>query len=688
MQTRTGQIIKKRTRNMSIPTPDCSEEFSSKVDEIRQDGPSIYTSILEKADNSCGWGKATEFHVTYDLSRMNMNLKDNAPNGFVSEEAVHRFFKLGGRNKDVCEKSIGKYGKGGYKGVINIGDKFVITSYFNNKKYTISTDINTMMEENNPQPTTPLQSTEYSGKMCGTEFNINLLPKYHVVLNEDDMLRNLMRAYHKMTMEITIQGKKVEKVDPYGSDFKESTGYDVFWKEGEFTCRLITDPNLESDSDHDSSDNESEDGEKYVGKLTLMVLRNMTWKYPYLSSYPGMDIYRNDRMCNSNGPIRNLGNIGMNLIGSGDMRGKKCHMIFEYGSIKLTDVLDMDNCIGLTSNKEISEESCKWDGGLLKLFEEKASECSQRYQMIVKNLIKGHLDVIQGDVKYLQGYELSCSTDVMATDSFKKVEFMYEKYSIFVTTGLCVFDEEKWVYLDGQPPNRDKIIKTKSNTKLIKEAKTAQFLSDKIIKKQTSLIENNKLRASIIDKHNLDTVNTDKFINFTKKIKAEQRVLKTSENEPDKGVHIATLKALIGACEGIIDLEGISDISEYEILVESYRGKLPLVEEEHLIAKKEADETKKIATKLEAKAKVDAEAKAKVDAEAKAKADAEAKANADVEALKAKVKVVGDEKKYDQRKGVTSKDVDSLYQNIMNDCRGDEDIQKIYKVLEYYNNNP
>ena len=37
---------------------------------------------------------------------------------------------------------------------------------------------------------------------------------------------------------------------------------------------------------------------------------------------------------------------------------------------------------------------------------------------------------------------------------------------------------------------------------------------------------------------------------------------------------------------------------------------------------------------------------------------------------------------------VTRKDVNNLYQNIMNDCQSDEGIQKIYKVLEYYRNNP
>ena len=70
--------------------PDFRESFSSKVEDIRNDGPSLYTSILESTDNSLGWGECTEFHINYDTARMKLNMKDNGPNGFGSEESMER----------------------------------------------------------------------------------------------------------------------------------------------------------------------------------------------------------------------------------------------------------------------------------------------------------------------------------------------------------------------------------------------------------------------------------------------------------------------------------------------------------------------------------------------------------------------------------------------------------------------
>ena len=46
-------------------------------------------------------------------------------------------------------------------------------------------------------------------------------------------------------------------------------------------------------------------------------------------------------------------------------------MTFKYENIQLTDSLDVDDCIGLTTNKEIPEDTSKFNESLLNIFEEK-----------------------------------------------------------------------------------------------------------------------------------------------------------------------------------------------------------------------------------------------------------------------------------------------------------------------------
>jgi len=107
-----------------------NEPFTSRVDDIRRDGPSIYTSVLELIDNSLGWGNASDIYVNFDSDRMELNIKDNGKNGFGTIESLHRFFSLGKTNENITEITIGKYGKGGYKATINNGDSVLIRTYF------------------------------------------------------------------------------------------------------------------------------------------------------------------------------------------------------------------------------------------------------------------------------------------------------------------------------------------------------------------------------------------------------------------------------------------------------------------------------------------------------------------------------------------------------------------------------
>jgi len=264
-----------KDNNMNLSNlPDFRETFSSRVDDTRRDGPSLITGILETADNSYDWAKSSKYEVNYNTDRMIMEILDNGPDGFGSIDAIHRFFQLGETNNKVTEETIGKYGKGGYKAIICLGDKFHMTSYFHGNQYDIGTDFITMIEENKWNPTQDLEYTISPEEMVGTKFNINLCPKYQLVLNEKDMIRNFTRAFHQIEMDIHINGKKVEKVNPYGTNFQQKKEYKIIWNNGVFTAHPVT-TDQESDSDSDSDP----DSGTRAGTLTLYVLRDVISSY-------------------------------------------------------------------------------------------------------------------------------------------------------------------------------------------------------------------------------------------------------------------------------------------------------------------------------------------------------------------------------------------------------------------------
>ena len=580
-----------------------NESWTSRVEEIRRNGPSIPTAVLEQVDNSFGWGEADNFSLHYDIKRMNMNIKDNGK-GFGSTDAMHRFFKLGKKNSKVSAETIGKYGKGGYMGLINMGQQFDITSYFENKKHCIGTDINTMEEKNIHSPTLPLISEDYSGEECGTHINIDLLPKYHDKLDEKDMKRNLVRAYHNLPITITFQGKEIEKVLPYGDRIQEIEEYDIMWKNEEnvFTTRK----HINEESENEESENEESDFEdeveileKKCGKLSLITTMDTVRNYTYLGNgeEPGIDIYRNNRMCNSNYPIKALGKIGKNLS-RGEMRGKRCHMVLEYNSIDLSDGLDMDGCVGLTSDKEISQDIGKWHPSLLKLLEDRATDCRLMYERYVNKIKESHQLIINGDIQWLS----SLSKDKpLSKDIIDKVERINGNYTTFNKCGLCKFDDDtdKWTYLTGQPKDGEKISKTRKNTNLMKTAERAKDISFRIIKENDKLKKKEIMYLEIKEKHSLNNIDDiKKFIKISQEIKVQGKGL-SCEKPVD---YLDTLNKLINNCRKIISIPDITGIPEYKDLLHRYEGKLPeaqkSVEDAMLLAKEKA---KRIAEEEEAK---------------------------------------------------------------------------------------
>ena len=514
----------------SSTTPDYREAFSSRVDSIRRDGPSLFTGVLEKADNSYDWGKAKNLYIDYDCDRMTMNIRDDGENGFGSMEAIKRFFTLGNKNGNATSDTIGKYGKGGYSSIISLGRKFNIISYFEGKEHVIGTDIITMCRDNVWRPTEVL-TTESSEEQIGTVFRIELLPKYEKILDQQTMIRHLSRAFHKIPMEISVNGIKVEKKSPYGTDLQSTKTYDIFWRNGEFVCQIFSDIQIQG------SDEEEEEEGIHVAKQKLLVFRNMVSTYDHLGSVPGLDVYRLKRLCNSGRPIHNLGEIGKNLsMGTGSTQGKRCHMTLEYNPSDLTDELNMDDCVGLTSNKEISEDKTKWDKNLLGLLEAKSIEVNKMYENIVAARKDSHEASLKKVIDDLSPY-LSNHAD-MTGEQLLIVKSILKKYSVFDANGYFKYNEDsdEWDY----PAN--KIVgaaNSRRNTNLRKYANQIVTNCQHIIKNAKLLQQKNKLIQAVSEKHTLELADAEKFIDYNVIIKKEENNLSNNHlSFHDKSVFI------------------------------------------------------------------------------------------------------------------------------------------------------
>jgi hypothetical protein len=510
-------------------------------------------------------------------------------------------------------------------------------------------------------------------------------------------------------MVIQFQGSEIEKASPYGEIIQKQVDFDVFWKSGEHVFTIHkhipveaeaeqgdTESEYDSDSDSDyESDVNVGVPELLCGKLTLITTMDTVRNYKNLGGCdePGIDIYRNKRLCNSDCPIKDLGQIGKNLS-RGEMRGKRCHMIFEYNSINLTDGLDMDGCVGLTSDKEISQDTGKWNASLLILLEGKAIECRVMYDDFVTTTKATHQLIIDADVKKLNGFK---TNTILSKDIFQEVLEIEKKYGIFCKSGLCTFDTntDKWSYLTKQPSGvENKIRKTSSNAKIRVSAKTAKENATLIIKQQEKLKKKEARRLVIKGQYSLNNNgDIDNFIEICKSIDA----LKTNKLSSDDAESILkTHNKLISEITSIISIPEIKNIEEYKNMLREYEEELPKViadaEEAKIIS--DAEEAKRIADAEEAKRIADAEeAKRIADAEeAKGIADAEeAKRIADAEeakridALNRIVEPDPDPDRYTNSELHLDdiEDIKDMDEELMDGIKGMDDNEKNKRLFEY-----
>ena len=559
------------------------ESVTSRFEDISRDGPGLETSILELTDNSLDWGGSKKITITYDINTGKLLYVDYSPQGFKTKEALERFFRLGERNLDVATNKIGKYGKGGYKALINIAKYIHITSYFDNTGHSIGTNFIEMQSKNTYIPTNLYNTVEYNGENR-SEFDLELNHRYLQRFSRANLVRHLKRAYHKegSNVEFVINGISVIPSEhcPFG-EFRVKKMYVVYYDVDKdvFTSDIFI-PSATEDSD-DEDNNVDNNNLMKVGLVTLYILKQTLKKNELLGTHPGIDIYRNNRLCNTKNPLTGLGDIGR-LMSSGGMRGSRCHMTFEFENHKLTDSKYMDDQMGLSTWKEIVDDNKEIDETLLKILQEKASECNDMYEKYIQTQKEKHLEQINYDETTI-AFIGNCS-DTLLIQSKVNLETMKQRYQYLVDFKTSYFDNEDMTFkyckskveVKEMKKINDSTKTTKKGSNLMNRViKLVDDISILIEKKANAEISEAKIHT-IMKEHSMSHEEAEKYIVNCDIISVvKSKISNAKTKSPDE-----KLKLLEEANRYKFDDEDLHELLEKEYSVAQTEYTVHLQEEE------------------------------------------------------------------------------------------------------------
>ena len=467
------------------------ESVKSRFDCIIKDGPNINTGALEITDNMIGWGNADNITIKYvkncpDMSRPYIELSDNSKIGFGDIECIARFFTLGKTNKKATETTIGKYGKGGYKAVIAMSDIFILTTHIGNKTYTRGTNFRQMESKNTWEPTIPLKISDNPNGISGSTFKIYLTfnSQFNMTFNFDDLKRHIIRGYHdhpKAVHFTFISDKKKDTFMP--NEYSPCNEYiskkTVYIHKGDGDDLFVV--------SKDQKENSFATVNSYILKKTIT-------NNPYLgregNKVPGIDFYRNGRMCNTRYPISKVGNVG-NLLQKGQMRGKRCHITIHFTDKKVDEARTFDDCIGVTTVKDIYEDD-RMEVSLIKILESSAEECADDYEVYTKkqkdginhytNTIQKYMDSLISDDKFIDEQLLDKYENEMNNFTNFKLEYYDDNEDeIKFASNEIVVKEKK---ADGNKAHRSNSQIISNANRLLQNIKRKQVIKKDVIAKK------------------------------------------------------------------------------------------------------------------------------------------------------------------------------------------------------------
>ena len=513
-------------------------------DDIIKDGPNVNTGILEIIDNMIEWGKANKVKVKYvetcpEKSRPFLEMSDNSKIGFGNQESIERFFKLGKTNMNASENTIGKYGKGGYKAIIAMSDMFELITHIGDKTYTCGTNFRIMEEKNSWEPTFTLKMTDNKESNTGSTFKIyfSFNTQIGTVFSLSELKRHIIRGYHCIPKDIRFifvrnncdeEEFMAKDYSPYGEYVSNKTYY-VYSNGG----------------DRDEMFTVTEDEkENPFAIIDSYILKDTITKNKFLgkegNKSPGIDFYRNNRMCNTRYPISKIGDVG-GLLMKGQMRGKRCHLTVKFTDKKVSENKTFDSFIGVTTVKDIYEDD-RMDKSLINIFEKVAEECSDNYELYIqkqKDGVNQYLSSIQkyvfsltSDEKYLNDKMLTeYETDLDNFTTYKLTYYDEITDKIIIAKSKVEVKEQK---ANGNKPHR-------SNSNPITQANHLLSQVKRAIYKKKQIMEDKKKIEEIMEAMGVDQNEAKKIYKLEKEKEVEEKTLakkKRQEEEEERGAKL------------------------------------------------------------------------------------------------------------------------------------------------------
>lgn len=471
----------------------CAESVKSRFDDIIKDGPNVITGILEIIDNMIGWGGADHINVKYiencpDKSRPYIEISDNSKEGFGNIESIERFYKLGKKNENSSESTIGKYGKGGYKAAIAMSDIFELTTHIGDKTYTCGTNFRQMENKNTWEPTIPLKQTDNKEGKNGSSFKIyfSFHSQVSSMFNLEELKRNVIRGYHDILniVNFTFSSDNNRPITFKANDYSPYRNY---------VSKKIKYIYVSGDKDNMFIASNDEKEGSYA-TICSYILKDTITKNPYLgrqgNKVPGIDFYRNRRMCNTRYPISKIGNVGT-LLQQGQMRGKRCHITISFSDKKVGEGNSFDDFIGVTTVKDIYEDD-RMEKSLIKILESVAEECADDYEEYTKK----QKDGINGYMDTIQQYMNTLNTDDKFIDD-KLLDKYHEEMEKFTEFKIEYYDENddkikfasnkeevKVQKEEGNKPHRSNSQIITTANRILQLIKRKQFIKKDVIAKK------------------------------------------------------------------------------------------------------------------------------------------------------------------------------------------------------------
>lgn len=503
------------------------ESVKSRFDDIIRDGPNIYTALLEIFDNMIEWGNSENIQLIYnnncpEKSRPFIEINDHSEKGFITKESIDRFFTLGKLNQDASENTIGKYGKGGYKAIIAIADIFELTTHIEDKIYSCGTNFRTMESQNTFIPTIPLNVVDNSENNRGSIFKIyfrfDICVSNLFTLNE--LKRHTIRAYHNISKQINFNF--ISEISTIQFSCKEYSPYE------KYVSKNIQYINFNPDNDEELFILSSDKNEYTCAKTESYILKDTITSNDLLggNKVPGIDFYRNNRMCNTKYPISKIGNVGT-LLQKGQMRGKRCHITTHFNDKKVTETKSFDDFVGVTTVKDIYEDD-RMEKSLINIFEQIAEKCAIDYEEYI-NRQKLGINKYLSDIKnYLS--IVRYNDELLMSDTI--LEIYKNDLTNYTNHKLSYYDENEDKILFAKNKQDVELQKKNGNTVLRKNSgpitqsiELLRAIND-LLNNKAHLIHKRDKIQQISNERNIGYIEAENIYNIQEKALIEQNKIK------------------------------------------------------------------------------------------------------------------------------------------------------------------